>query len=90
MATCPNCGAHGYPPNAGFTLDTVLTAKPLGTWSVAGAQSKTVATARPRLAHSCGWSILGQVDDRHFVADPATETFPPATTPPRQETTPCE
>ncbi len=77
MATCPSCGVHGYETDGTFTLDEVLWCKPLGTFSLAGAQLKTSAVARPRLrCNRCGWSILGVVGEREFIGDPATQRWP--------------
>lgn len=73
---CPDCGATGS-----LTLSTALVAKPMGTWSLAGAQLKTSAREVAVLACSaCGASRRGHLEDvqvdasgvvtgGHFVAD---------------------
>lgn len=73
MATCPNCGASSR-TDPTFSVEEVLISKPPGTFSIAGVQTKVVATQTLRLSHSCGWSILGYIDDESFVGDPATST----------------
>lgn len=76
---CPWCARTG-----GLTLGTALVAKPLGTWSLAGAQLKTSARLRAVLACSlCDRSATGYLDGvtvrdgtvtgGHFVADPGLE-----------------
>jgi len=75
MATCPDCGASSR-TDPTFEVTRVLVAKPFGTFSVAGAQTKTVASERMKLSHlSCGWSVLGRLEGSDFVADaaPASE-----------------
>lgn len=57
--TCPQCG------NTGFRVEFVLVAKPLGTFSLAGAQMKTSAVRAPKIicglteASGCGASAVG-------------------------------
>lgn len=78
MATCPNCGASSR-TDPTFTVALVegLIAKPLGTFSVAGAGLKTVAVQRMRLSHgACGWSIDGWLEGGSFVGVEATERMP--------------
>lgn len=58
---CPDCGTVGS-----LALGTRLTARPLGTWSLAGAQLKTSATEIPVLECStqgCGFVKLPSVGD---------------------------
>lgn len=78
MATCPTCGASSR-TDPTFEVTRTLVAKPLGTFSIAGAQMKTVATERLVLTHvgpadkPCGWSVAGHIDGDHFVADQPRE-----------------
>ena len=76
MATCPSCGTSSRTDPHAFTVTEVLHAKPFGTWSLAGAQLKTVAVAMFRLACRCGWSIHGYANGESFLGDPATQRFP--------------
>lgn len=73
--TCPWCGQTG-----GMTLDRVLKARPIGDFSLAGAQMKVSAVERYELACTvCGRSQLGHIEGLrtengqivggHFVAD---------------------
>lgn len=61
---CPNCGQQG-----GLTIGPRLEARPLGTWSLAGAQLKTSAVQRLGLGCTlCGMLVLGDLDeDGKFV-----------------------
>lgn len=79
MATCPSCGANSRTDD-GFTVDNVLEAKPLGTFSLAGNQPKVSAVSRLRMAHTCGWSVTGHIEDDDFVVDrdQEPETHDPA------------
>jgi hypothetical protein len=62
---CPWCGERG-----GLTIDACLVARPLGAFSLAGAQMKFSAYERAELACSlCGGSRLGFIDGRDFVAE---------------------
>lgn len=64
---CPSCGATGT-----LALDEVLSANPIGSFSLAGAQMKVTAKAKPRLTWSvCGLSLLGEYD-----TDGRHATFP--------------
>lgn len=76
MATCPNCGTSSRRDPDAFTVTDALLAKPLGTWSLAGAQIKTSAVAVLKLTCRCGWSICGKVSGDSFLGDPATQHFP--------------
>lgn len=83
MATCPSCGRRDA-----ITLDrtgrTVLVARPIGTWSLAGAQMKTSANQvevlvlqcdpDPQHGGGCGWSIEGYTDHEgnNFLALPSS------------------
>jgi hypothetical protein len=55
-----------------------LEAKPLGTWSLAGGQLKTVAQFKARLSCRCGWAILGVLDGDSFLGESSTQMWPPA------------
>ena len=68
MATCPACGANSR-SDATFALQEVLVPKDIGTFSLAGAPMKVAASSAMRLAHSCGWSVLGHIDGESFIAD---------------------
>lgn len=62
---CPDCGQTG-----GLTIGTRLVARPLGTWSLAGAQMKTSARTMAELACSrCGMSRVGRIEGNHFVQE---------------------
>jgi hypothetical protein len=74
---CPECGAAGT-----VVLRPVIVAKPLGTFSLAGAQMKVSAWRGWELACSaCSFRVLGQVEGLetdendqitagHFVVSP--------------------
>lgn len=57
--TCPQCGSTG------FRVEYVLAAKPLGTFSLAGAQMKVSAVRAPKIVcglsedQGCGASAVG-------------------------------
>lgn len=57
--TCPQCGTTG------FRVEFILAAKPLGTFSLAGAQMKTSAVRAPKIIcgltedTGCGASAVG-------------------------------
>lgn len=72
MATCPDCGVSSRINPSGFALEQVIVAKPLGSFSLAGAQTKVSATSRVQLSHSCGWSVVGRVDadGNNLIVDP--------------------
>jgi hypothetical protein len=56
---CPVCGAHGT-----LRLSQTLQAKPLGTFSLAGAQMKVSAQLRPVLScTACDLKMVGVYDD---------------------------
>jgi hypothetical protein len=69
MATCPECGVSSRVDSTAFSIEKVLVFKPLGTWSVAGQQMKTVAYERLEMSCQCGWRIRGYIDGEDFVAD---------------------
>jgi predicted RNA-binding Zn-ribbon protein involved in translation (DUF1610 family) len=54
---CPVCGSQT------LTLSQKLVARPLGEWSLAGAQLKLSVVDRPHLScSSCGMSVTGTYD----------------------------
>jgi hypothetical protein len=61
---CPACGQQG-----GLTIGMRLVAKPIGTWSLAGAQLKTSAVRTLGLGcNRCGMMLYGTLDaDGNFV-----------------------
>jgi hypothetical protein len=65
MATCPQCGKHGYPGDeSGFTLEEVwIPVEGL----VSGSTPKIPARVGLRLKHDCGWSVEGFAEGRHLV-----------------------
>lgn len=67
---CPWCAETGF-----LFISTKLVAKPLGTWSLAGGQWKTVASDVPVLVcGACQTETDGEVDggDVHFETDGET------------------
>jgi hypothetical protein len=76
MATCPNCRTSSRTAPDAITVEQVLAARPLGTWSLSGAGMKTSAVATLRMSCRCGWSILGRIEGDSFVGDPDTQTCP--------------
>ena len=71
-AACPSCLA---PPGC-LTIDIEMVAKPLGTFSIAGAQMKVTAAMLPVLnCTACGLRIVGRYDaDGRHVEFPAPIT----------------
>lgn len=69
-APCPACST----PPGSLSLTETLEARPLGTWSLAGAQLKTSARSAPVLNCSvCGLRVVGEYDpDGHHVTFPNT------------------
>lgn len=66
---CPGCDRYST-----LNLSQAFVAKPPGTYSIAGAQDKILARVRYKLSCSaCGWSILGDIEGEHFVADPGQQ-----------------
>lgn len=76
VATCPNCHSSTRTEPECMSVSKALNAKPLGTFSVAGAQTKTVAIDCLKLECRCGWSILGYIHDNVFNGWPDTQTYP--------------
>lgn len=67
MTPCPQCKATGPTLRVEFRL----VAKPVGTYSVAGAQDKVVAQTRPvLLCGACDLNIVGEVVDGTHVEFP--------------------
>ncbi len=80
MATCPACGTRSREDHEAITITAFLKAKPIGTWSLAGAQLKTVAYEQLRMSCRCGWSIEGYIDPaaEQFCGYPDTQVWPEA------------
>lgn len=77
MATCPSCGTSSRQDPRAIEIAEVLIAKPVGTWSLAGAQPKTVVYSGPQMSCRCGWSILGYIDaDGYFRGRTDTQVWP--------------
>ncbi len=77
MATCPNCHTSSRQDPDAITVEKVLVAKPLGTWSVAGQSLKTVAVEKYKMECRCGWYVLGQLDqDGNLIALSSDQHFP--------------
>lgn len=70
MATCPDCGLSSRDDPSLMTLERVFVSKPVGEFSLSGAQMKLSAVESHRLACRCGWSVTGQVVDGYLVAHP--------------------
>lgn len=69
MATCPECGTSSRVDPTAITVQEVLVAKPLGTFSLAGVTDKRSAYTRLQMSCRCGWKILGYIEGEYFVAD---------------------
>lgn len=76
MATCPHCGTSSRKDPTAITCEYLLSAKPLGTWSLSGTQLKTVLRGDWRMYCRCGWSILGRMEDGSFLGYADTQVFP--------------
>lgn len=76
MATCPNCRTSSRTDPDAFSVEEVVQAKPIGSFSLAGAQLKLSGVMRLRLRCRCGWSILGVLKGDAFEGDPDTQTWP--------------
>lgn len=70
MATCPQCGVSSREDPTAMTIEPFLQAKPIGTWSLSGRAMKMVAVTKAKLTCRCGWSVTGQLEDGHLIADP--------------------
>jgi hypothetical protein len=55
-----------------MTVQPVLVASPVGTYSLAGVQTKVSAGRAYRLACRCGWNVTGQIEGDQFIANPTT------------------
>jgi Zn finger protein HypA/HybF involved in hydrogenase expression len=76
---CPCCGVSSRDDPEAAEVTRVLEAKPLGTYSIAGVQTKVVARQRLQLRCTrCGWRTLGHVDsaDGKFATTPADMRWP--------------
>ncbi len=63
---CPACGVLGQ-----LDLSVVLQARPLGDWSLAGAQMKTSASEVPQLScGACEMEIVGRFEQGYAVFTP--------------------
>lgn len=82
MATCPRCGSQGT-----LAVGVQLVAKPIGSFSLAGAQDKVSAVEVARAdCSACGLSVTGRLENAtlgpdgvtftggHFVADRQQQT----------------
>lgn len=69
MGTCPNCGTSSRVSPEGFTTETILIAKPIGTVLLSGSTIKTVATKKIRLRHTCGWTAIAHLDGSDLVIE---------------------
>lgn len=64
MNTCPHCGSGP------LQLNRSITAKPIGTFSLAGAQMKVSAVDQHILScAACGWYAVGDVEGVEATAD---------------------
>lgn len=63
---CPECGRSDR-----LALEVRLSAKPLGSYSIAGAQPKVIATEQLAVVCTCGWFRYGHIteDGQHFQCD---------------------
>jgi len=61
---CPKC------KQGGISVRMVLAAKPLGSYSISGAQDKVVATPRAEATCSnCDFRVLGYLEDPEYGPD---------------------
>jgi hypothetical protein len=66
MKACPKC-SNGF-----ISIDTVLAAKPLGSYSIAGVQNKVVALPRARaFCSSCDFQVVGYLENPTYAEDGA-------------------
>lgn len=68
MATCPKCGKSSRDDDDLMTLEPVMVAAPIGSFSLSGAAMKVTATPAFRLSCRCGWFAIGQIEGEAFVA----------------------
>ena len=65
MNRCPACGVTGQ-----LTLTPVLVARPVGSYSLSGAQNKTTALDAARLTCAgCRWSATGRLEGLQVAGD---------------------
>lgn len=65
--SCPRCNAART-----LILSKKLVAKPTGTYSLAGVQTKVTATETLVLSClECDWFVTGHIEGTDFVADPS-------------------
>lgn len=69
MATCPECGSSSRVDPDAITVERVLAAKPLGTFSLGGSMMKVSARDMFRMSCRCGWFVHGRVEGEDFVAE---------------------
>lgn len=81
MATCPNCGINSRDASGPMVIEEVLTAAPLGSFSLSGSQLKFPLHSSLRLSCRCGWSIEGYIENDSFRGKRDTERFPPSDPP---------
>ena len=68
MATCPRCYVSSHQDPDSFTEEPALVARPIGSFSLAGAQMKFSAVEALRMSHTtCGWSVLGRDDGQGYL-----------------------
>lgn len=80
MATCPACGQSSRAEPGLMTVEFVLVASPIGSFSLAGAQDKVSATSAAMLSCRCGWSVIGYINGDEFVVDEELTARAAATT----------
>ncbi len=68
MATCPECGLSSRTDPTAVSVERINILKPLGTFSVAGAQMKASAYEAYVLKCRCGWWVYGQLAEDQFIA----------------------
>lgn len=91
MATCPDCGANSR-TDPTFVQEPVMVARPVGSFSLAGAGVKFSAFEALRLRHvgsedrPCGWTVYGRSEDGYFIVDPTLTATAPAARDPGPQT----
>lgn len=77
MATCPKCKVSTRITPGAMRVEPVLVARPLGSFSLAGAQMKVSARSALRLScNHCDFEITGRVEGSDFIADALPEDSP--------------
>lgn len=74
MATCPTCHVSSRTDPTALSLEPVLQADPILSYSLAGVQTKVNAHAAWRITCRCGWTVTGQIEDGHLVVTPNPTT----------------